>query len=508
MKKYLIYLFLVYCTALNSQGFRTIYYSPGSTQQLTHAIFELSTHNYIGAGIIIENVNGSNKYRLNIVGLDNLGKVIWSKKYGDANIDYGANFIIHKNFYFKNNYLYFAGTAVDQFGKWNGILTKFNLNGDTLWQKVYRDSTEDVIPQMVTQGVDGGFLITGWFQNWINNTSPCLIIKTDGNGNELWSKRIHKTIIDVSDGKAIIQDSATKKIVIVGSQYIGPNANSYSNKHNILILDSIGNKLSQTSYPVDGTLQDLIQTKDKYFVAAGGIAGNKGYSYILKFDVNNPSQPLWRIDNFGPFVERNGFSTLTELTNGDIMTAGGVDTTSVYDPNTILVNTRLSRFTTNGIHLKTKYYAYKLTNSNINGVYLTSLNNTSDGGLIAAIRPNNIKVVNPFLFVKYDSNGCDSTLLHCSNLVGNKESYDGNNFFGFFPNPTKDIVNIDFFHQNINCYAKVIDVFGKILLTQKYDAKSSGQGFSVNLSQFEKGIYFLQVWQDENLMGVQKIIKE
>jgi hypothetical protein len=46
------------------------------------------------------------------------------------------------------------------------VFVKFDLNGDTIWQKFYRDTDplEDVIPQMVTASADGGFYLTGFFQ--------------------------------------------------------------------------------------------------------------------------------------------------------------------------------------------------------------------------------------------------------------------------------------------------------------------------------------------------------
>ena len=82
----------------------------------------------------------------------------------------------------------------------------------------------------------GLFLVTGFFQNWSANPySKCLLIKTDANGYELWRKKIAKAIPDAQDGKTILQDSASKKIIIAGYQYIG-NSNNWDGYPNLLIL--------------------------------------------------------------------------------------------------------------------------------------------------------------------------------------------------------------------------------------------------------------------------------
>jgi hypothetical protein len=63
-----------------------------------------------------------------------------------------------------------------------------------------------------------------------------------------------------------------------------------------------------------------------------------------------------------------------------------------------------------------------------------------------------------------------------------------------YPNPVKNILNID--HLNNNPNFKIYDVSGKILI--------KGKGSKVDCSALRKGIYFIKV---ENLKPI-KIIKE
>lgn len=102
----------------------------------------------------------------------------------------------------------------------------------THFGKKYYDLYRDIICQMVTKSVDGGFLVTGLAQSTGSNT--LLLIKTDINGNELWRKYISKTAPNGQDAKIILQDSVSKKIVTVGYQYYPGN----SIRDNVVIFDS------------------------------------------------------------------------------------------------------------------------------------------------------------------------------------------------------------------------------------------------------------------------------
>ncbi len=87
------------------------------------------------------------------------------------------------------------------------------LNGDTLWQKTYRDTLRDIYCQRVTKGVDGTLLISGVkFDVSTVGNNPLLVIKTDTNGVEIWRKEVNKNFPNDHDGKAILQDSASKKM--------------------------------------------------------------------------------------------------------------------------------------------------------------------------------------------------------------------------------------------------------------------------------------------------------
>ena len=514
-------LFILYLGVV-AQGFRSRYYLPNAKNNTSKVIFETTLGNYIAGGLIVDSTYIN---RLCIMGLNSQGQLQWTKKYGSSKFMHWDNPFISNSYYKQGNYLYYTGAVYDSssnsINKTVGVLIKFNMNGDTLWQKIYRndDTLEDVIPQKVTASVDGGFLITGFFQNGSSGSeySKCLLIKTDAAGNELWRQKIAKVTPNTQDGKAIVQDSASKKIVIVGYQYIG-NASSWSSYNNILILDSLGVKITQKDW--DGTgaggyLLDMIQTQDKNFVAVGvnlypqtiGGSNIRG-SYIVKFDINNMANPIWKIYNFDKPEIYNGFTCIDEMANGDLIVGGILDT--IYGLNLpINVFARITKFTKDGVLLGNRHYNYKInsvTSDNAQGA--SSINMTSDGGWVCALQVSNYPSPNPFFFVKYDSTGCDSSLTYCASVIaGGKELEIKDNRLKIYPNPSGALLNIQATVAVItNCKLKLINVLGQ---EEKLDEwVKQNDIITLNIQQLKKGIYFLQVFDNSKLTHTEKIVKE
>jgi hypothetical protein len=519
MHKYLIYILVIAHLGSNAQGFRSRYYLPNAKTNETKAIFESTPSNYIAGGFIVDSAYTN---RLCIMGLNSQGQLQWAKKYGSNKFMYLSNLLISRSFYKQGNYLYYTGAVYDSsstnINKNAGVLIKFDLNGDTVWQKVYRDvdTLEDVIPQMITASADGGFLITGWFQNWSNTPyGKCLLIKTDANGNELWRKKVIKNSYpDVQDGKAIAQDSASKKIVIVGYQYIG-GSSSYNN---ILILDSLGVKLSQQSWDgigAGGYLLDLIQTKDKKFVAVGvnfypqTIGGNniRG-SYIVKFDIDMPNIPIWKIYNFDKPTLGNIFNCISELPDGNLLVGGIIDTLQQYNINRNNF-VRFARFTKNGVLIDKSYYDYKINAAgNDNNLSLTDLHLTHDGGWVAALQVVNFPSPNPFFFVKYDSMGCDSSLTYCQSVAaGENELEIKSDRLKIYPNPSSGLLHLELTSKNLNNYKlKLTNVLGADEVF--VDTGKQNDVLRIDINHLKNGIYFLQVLDEGKLIHTEKIIKE
>jgi hypothetical protein len=467
-----------------SQGFRSRAVSPGALDQFAKFIYETPgyPHRYLAGGLVSDTLQGKLISRLGLMGLDQDGKVLWQKKIGDSTYQYLFNFMVRRSFYKQDSFLFHACAVSDTSGKIYGAFMKFDLNGDTVWQRLYYDP-QRMVPQMVTSSVDGGFLITGYYVSG----NPSLLMKTDAQGNELWRKKIGN---NVQDGRAIIQDSISKKIVIVGSQKYGEKYYDH-----VMILDSLGQFLRELRYiDTEGVLTDLIQTRDKYLVATGIKAYSQfnGHYYLyqgfaVKFDLHQPSPPIWKIDGYGPKTRHNSFNCLYELKNGDVMIGGDLDTFQILnmEPN---YYHRLIGVHHNGQVKWSRLYDYRINTSSFDYHYqsLTSLQPGSKGSILASFQLYN-PGADPFFFVKYDSLACDSTLDYCTALLaGLGTDLIPSSQLRLYPNPAREQVTIE---TDLDRPASLIisDVSGREVKRLVIEPGKT----RIDLQELSPGLYFL-----------------
>jgi hypothetical protein len=487
----ILFIFIVFLEyPVLGQGFRSKFQATGCHNHYSKAIYETTPGNYFSAGIAVDTSSGSNIICLIVCGLNSTGAKTWEKKYGDPNCQYPFSTFISRSFFKEGNYIYYTGPVKDTGQYYKGTLIKFDLNGDIVWQEFYKDSTRDVVPQMVTRSVDGGFLLTGFYQDWNLHENPALLIKTDSSGKELWRRIINKITPNFQEGRGIAQDSATKRIAVVGYQLKGTNQDVTDN---FLILDSLGNTIYQ-SFHVLGVLQDLIRTRDGKFIAVGlnrtpmGSGIYKNYSYIFKFDINSPSAPIWKLDKFDVFTYENQFNCLTEMPDGDVLVAGQFDSLLIQNQKTNIW-TRITRIDPNGVIRSNRYYDYASPNYEINLHKMTSIELTSDGGWVGAIAISN-SLSDPFFFVKYDSTGCDSTIEYCLNPTGLSDKI-GVSHLSVFPNPASETLNITTDEGLNNTNYSVYNSLGKIILKGVLGFENNTA--SLNTRELAPGVYYLQL---------------
>lgn len=512
-RQQIIFLFACLSFTANSQGWRSRIWLPGSVENAATAVFETAPGSYFGAGFVTDTLSGYGRNYLVVMGLDQEGQILWHKKYGRPQFEYLSNNFIQRTFYKKGNHFYLACCVRDSLNQQIGALLKFDQNGDTLWQKIYRSATMDVIPQMVTGSVDGGLLITGFFQDWNNNTQPALLIKTDANGNELWRKVLNKTNPNVSDGKAIIQDTLSKKIMIAGYRYNTPAWNS----ENILILDSLGNNpVLRNAGSYGATITDMIQLKSKEIVfvgrqyfpqTLGGTSLTKGYAVCFK--LNSIQQTKWKIVDVDRLALYNSFTCVRQSYNEDIFIGGFLDSLHgiIGGSNEILQNfkCRILSVDTNGNIKSKRYYSYKYNDSaSANELGISNLEMCADGSQIVTIRVSN-QQPNPFFYVKYDAYGCDSTLAYCEGYkVGFSESSQKNQEIVLFPNPAADFIELNAigFSKTILSY-KIVGALGQIFLSGVLE---EDQNTKIPTNRLDEGIYFLTLIDSKGLNVSKKFI--
>ncbi|MGZ3921887.1 MAG: T9SS type A sorting domain-containing protein, partial [Bacteroidia bacterium] len=292
-----------------------------------------------------------------------------------------------------------------------------------------------------------------------------------------------------------------------GYQYIG-NTNSWRSYQNIMILDSLGNQpIRVQNVPLGAGLTDIIQTKDKKFVAVGaktfsvdGYGDDVTHTYAVKFDINNPASPIWTKE--GNSHAYGEYDCITELPDSSFLMGGDMDTVADHQI------TRIDKRDKNGNLLRSNFYDNSYQPITVsNEQFILCLNPTSDGGHVAAILNLNSSN-NPYLFIKYDSSGCDSTLAYCAMLAdGIRTLRLSGSLVSVYPNPCKSQLNIDL--QNIEAAhsynGSFYDVSGREAKLIKLEQATN----KIDISELEDGLYLLKIENPATKMNYQiKVLKQ
>lgn len=133
--------------------------------------------------------------------------------------------------------------------------------------------------------------------------------------------------------------------------------------------------------------------------------------------------------------------------------------------------------------------------------YFYGFNTTSDGGFIITGQYNHIgQPYQNLWLVKTDSLGCDS--VSCSFVTDVVKLNSIESLYRVYPNPAKEILNIE-----IKTYNKETELSFKNILGQSIKTISiSKNETQIDLSQFEDGIYFVELFHNGNIVGVQKVV--
>ncbi len=112
---------------------------------------------------------------------------------------------------------------------------------------------------------------------------------------------------------------------------------------------------------------------------------------------------------------------------------------------------------------------------------------------------------NYFMYAYTDSNSCSNNAtdsVWVDDCLGINSAI-GNIYFMVTPNPTKDFITINTNLQSNNCTAILYDMLGKELKIQKLNSNHT----QMNLSGLSEGNYLLKLFDEENLIGVKRVVK-
>ena len=376
----------------------------------------------------------------------------------------------------------------------DGILVKYNSNGDTEFVKFMGDTSWETAYDCI-QTSDSGFVIVGDKGKYSPNlNSDYWIVKTDINGNMLWER----TIGTNKDEQAftVIENDFHQLVVTGAKEYANPFHYPY-----VVIYDLLGNLISTKAFN-SGAL-----------ICAGGAIRRYNFNEYTLFGCLDSSL------NMGDYSYPEYVARLDSNFNFKWMTIfNSPETKGIYivkkisDNGIIIVGFKhdntfghpvgwIAKVDSNGNKLWEHYYAHNNNTAVPN--YFSDFQETFDHGFIicgTTIGPTS----QDSWLIKLDSNGCLDT--SCGLNTGTIEIFNSPLALEMFPNPAREKVSIK--------YSLPSGEIGKLtiytMLGKKIEDEILPKGsdqIEINIQQWAQGIYTCVIETGEKVF-TGKLLKE
>jgi hypothetical protein len=154
---------------------------------------------------------GAGESDIYLVKTNTNGDLVWDKTFGGSGRDEAHS--LRQTV--EEEYIIVAFTGSFGSGRENVYLIKTDVDGRELWGRTFEpgnfgDYLESAVGNEACQTADGGFVIIGWAESV---SSWVLLIKTDADGNALWSKTFDR---DERDSGFSVQETTDGGYIIAG----------------------------------------------------------------------------------------------------------------------------------------------------------------------------------------------------------------------------------------------------------------------------------------------------
>jgi hypothetical protein len=299
------------------------------------------------------------------------GDTVWTKTYGGTDSEAGWWFQKTSD----GGYIIVGQTMSFGSGDKDVYLIKTDQDGEPLWTRAYGGRADDR-GFWVGQTPDEGYLITGWTMSFGAGGQDIYIIKTDANGDTLWTLTHGGSGDDV--GKSVLLTPDGGYLVAGYTSSFGQGGFDVY----LIRVAANGDSLWAATYggPDDDAANSLQATTDGGHIVAGSTAsfghGNDDF-YLIKgitIPVLLDCRALTPI-----FCRGKHFYFKLSLTNNSGSYVSGTLTFSAYagydcDPTNVLVNIPRARSYPPGV--TERYYLFKVPNVANPGQYSASVAGT------------------------------------------------------------------------------------------------------------------------------------
>jgi len=434
-------------------------------------------HQTIDGGFIISGYTysyGAGNADIWLIKTSSSGEMVWSDTLGGPGGELAGSVQQTSD----GGYILTGYTGSFGWGGGDVWLIKTDSNGDTLWTKTFGGPLEDS-GQTVQQTDDGGYIIIGTTTSFGAGNTDYFLIKTDSNGDSVWAQTYGGAYQDLALSG---QQTSDGGYILVGYT----NHAGFVNSDVWLVkTDSNGDTLWTRQY---GTETNEVpysaqQTSDDGYIITGYVISDGGIDtdvFLMKVDSNGDS--LWTT-NYGSSGGDAGQSVIQTFDDGYIICG--------YTP-TIQVDANLWV-------IKTDSYGIVVWEDDFGGSADEigfSIDQTLDGGYIITGTTSSFGAGGrDILLLRLDSNGISDVDNSDSKTVSSFELEQN------FPNPFNPSTKIKYTIAPLNLpegeafvMLKVYDVLGNEVATLVNEDKPAGEyEVTFNASGFPSGIYLYKL---------------
>ncbi|MEO0130999.1 MAG: hypothetical protein ABIK76_04850 [candidate division WOR-3 bacterium] len=235
----------------------------------------------------------------------------WEKTFGGNGFDEGKDV----KECFDGGYIIVGSTSSFGQGLFDVYLIRTDENGETLWTKTYGGQSNDR-GYSILQTRDSGYIIVGNTQSFGNGSSDVWIIRLNKNGELVWSRTYGGTY---ADGGLYITKTSDSCYVISG--YTKSFSNNLDADLYLLKIDENGNLLWERNYGLRGFGLDefgycVKETHDNELIVVGygRFPYGHGVEDVRVLKTNSEGETLWT-KIFGGELADYGYSVLVDNNN-------------------------------------------------------------------------------------------------------------------------------------------------------------------------------------------------
>ncbi|MFZ8835359.1 MAG: T9SS type A sorting domain-containing protein [Candidatus Caldipriscus sp.] len=281
----------------------------GTGTDYARSIQQTSDGGYIVAGITWS--FGAGGLDIFLIKTDANGNVIWSKTYGGTGWDEAYSVQQTSD----GGYIVAGYTLSFGAGDYDIFLIKTDANGNVIWSKTYGGTGWDWA-YSVQQTSDGGYIVAGYTLSFGAGDYDIFLIKTDANGNIIWAKTYGGTGWDWAYS---VQQTSDGGYIVAGfTRFFGTGYDDIF----LIKTDASGNIQWDKTY--GGTSGDYAssvqQTSDGGYIVAG-VTESFGGAFLVKTDANG--NVIWAKTYGG--TNYDDASSVQQTSDGGYIVAGFTD---------------------------------------------------------------------------------------------------------------------------------------------------------------------------------------